>query len=348
MELSAQRPSLRQIARGSASGFFSPVYAWQVNHADPTSLLTPQMAALLERIRRANRPPFSSLSPAEARIAYTAAAEVLEPPRAPLPRVQDLAVPGGDGAPRPARLYAPSTDEGLPVLLYLHGGGFTIGNLETHDSLCRQLALRSGGAVLALDYRLAPEHPFPAAVDDSWAALRWLAGPGADALRLDGRRLAVGGDSAGGTLAAVAALHARDIGLPLALQLLITPGTTAHADTDSHHRFAHGFLLEAQEVAWFFDQYIPHEQRTDWRFAPLLADELDGVAPAFLLLAECDPLVDEGVAYADRLRLAGVPVDLDIVRGVTHDFIKMGRALREAATAQQAMADALKQAWEMA
>lgn len=304
------------------------------------------MAALLERIRRANRPPFRSMSPADARIAYTAAAEVLEPPRAPLPRVEDLRLPGGDGAPRPARLYAPSAEAELPVLLYLHGGGFTIGNLETHDSLCRQLALRSGGAVLSLDYRLAPEHPFPAAVDDTWAALRWLAGPGAELLKLDGRRLAVAGDSAGGTLAAVAALHARDIGLPLALQVLITPGTTAHADTESHRRFAEGMLLEAEEIGWFFDHYIPHERRTDWRFAPLLADEVEGVAPAFVLLAECDPLVDEGVAYADRLRLAGVPVQLDIVRGMTHDFIKMGRALREAGTAQQAIADALRSAWE--
>ncbi|WP_046114433.1 alpha/beta hydrolase [Aquincola tertiaricarbonis] len=303
------------------------------------------MAALLERIRRANRPPFRSMSPANARIAYTAAAEVLEPPRAPLPRVQALQLPGGDGAPRPARLYAPATDDGLPVLLYLHGGGFTIGNLETHDSLCRQLALRSGGAVVSLDYRLAPEHPFPAAVDDSWAALRWMAGPGADLLRLDGSRLAVAGDSAGGTLAAVAALHARDVGLPLALQVLITPGTTAHADTESHRRFAEGMLLEAEEIGWFFDHYIPHERRTDWRFAPLLADEVEGVAPAFVLLAECDPLVDEGVAYADRLRMAGVPVALDIVRGVTHDFIKMGRALREAGIAQQAIAEALRQAW---
>ncbi|MEF7615796.1 alpha/beta hydrolase [Aquincola sp. MAHUQ-54] len=303
------------------------------------------MAALLERIRRANRPPFRSMSPVEARAAYTTAAEVLEPPRAPLPRVVDLQVPGGDGTPLPARLYAPSTDAGLPVLLYLHGGGFTIGNLETHDSLCRQLALRSGGAVLALDYRLAPEHPFPAAVEDVWSALRWLADAGGRLLELDARRLAIGGDSAGGTLAAVGALHARDIGLALALQVLITPGTTAHADTDSHQRFAKSLLLEAEDIAWFFDQYIPHAQRTDWRFAPLLADELEGVAPAFVLLAECDPLVDEGVAYADRLRLAGVPVELDIVRGMTHDFIKMGRALREAGVAQQAIGDALHAAW---
>jgi acetyl esterase len=314
--------------------------------SQPTTLLTPAMAGLLERIRRAQRVPFHAMTPAEARAAYDKAAEVLEPPRAPLARVQDLTLPAADGTPLPVRLYAPSHAR-LPVLLYLHGGGFTIGGLETHDSLCRQLALRSGGAVLALDYRLAPEHRFPTAVDDAWAAMLWLAGPGAQALGLDGTRLAVGGDSAGGTLAAVSAIHARDIGLPLALQLLITPGTTAHQDTPSHRLFANGFLLDAAGIDWFFDQYIAHHHRRDWRFAPLLAPDLDGVAPACVLLAECDPLVDEGLAYADRLRLAGVPVQLELARGLTHDFIKMGRALKEAGLAQQQAADALRTAWTM-
>ncbi len=286
------------------------------------------------------------MTPQQARAVYAKAAEVLEPPRAPLARVHDLAVPATDGTPLPARLYAPSHAH-LPVLLYLHGGGFTIGGLETHDSLCRQLALRSGGAVLALDYRLAPEHRFPTAVDDAWAALHWLAGPGAAALGLDGSRLAVGGDSAGGTLAAVCAIHARDCGLPLALQLLITPGTTAHQDTASHRLFANGFLLDAANISWFFDHYIDHHHRRDWRFAPLLADDLDGVAPACVVLAECDPLVDEGIAYADRLRSVGVPVALELYRGLTHDFIKMGRALPQAALAQQAAADALAAAWNL-
>lgn len=304
------------------------------------------MAGLLDRIRRAQRTPFHAMTPEQARQAYDKAAEVLEPARAPLARVQDLAVPGGDGQARPARLYAPSHAE-LPVLLYLHGGGFVIGGLETHDSLCRQLALRSGGAVLALDYRLAPEHRFPAAVDDAWAALRWLADGGARTLGLDGQRLAVGGDSAGGTLAAASALHARDIGLSLCLQLLITPGTTANMDTGSHSLFANGFLLDAANVAWFFDHYIDRSQRHDWRFAPLEADDLDGVAPASVILAECDPLVDEGLAYADRLRCAGVPVELELYRGLTHDFIKMGRAIPEAGQAQAVAAAALHQAWRL-
>ena len=302
------------------------------------------MAGLLDRIARARRQPFFAMTPAEARIAYALAAEVLEPPRAALARVQDCEVPAADGARLPARLYAPGQAR-LPVLLYLHGGGFVIGGLETHDSLCRQFALRSGGAVLALDYRLAPEHRFPTAVDDAWAAMRWLHGEGADALGLDGRRLAVGGDSAGGTLAATCAIHARDIGLPLALQVLITPGTGAHADTVSHKLFGNGFLLDAASVAWFFDHFIDYHHRRDWRFAPLEADDLAGVAPACVILAECDPLVDEGLAYADRLRMAGVPVALELYRGLTHDFIKMGRALKEAALAQAAAAEALRQAW---
>ena len=302
----------------------------------PTSLLTPRMAGLLERIHRANRPPFHSLTPRDARIAYRMGAEILDLPRAPLARIEDLEVAG-----RPARLYAPSAER-LPVLLYLHGGGFTIGDLETHDSLCRQLSLRSGAAVVALDYRLAPEHRFPAAVDDAWAALAWLHAHGAT-LGLDGSRLAVGGDSAGGTLAAGAAFFARDRGLPLALQLLITPGTASQANTPSHRLFANGFLLDAASIGWFFDHYIDPGQRHDWRFAPLEADDHAGLAPACVVLAECDPLVDEGIAYADTLRAAGVPVRLELYRGVTHDFIKMGRHIPEAISALDACAAALRE-----
>ncbi|HEX2011522.1 MAG TPA: alpha/beta hydrolase [Roseateles sp.] len=300
------------------------------------------MAGVLERIHRAHRPPFHSLTPKQARIAYLMGAEILDLPRAPLPRVENLQMPGAEGC-RPARLYAPSEARGLPLLLYLHGGGFTIGSLETHDSLCRQLALRSGAAVISLDYRLAPEHRFPAAVDDCWAVMRWLAAS-ADTLGLDASRLAVGGDSAGGTLAAVCALHARDIGLPLALQLLITPGATAHADTASHKLFANGFLLESAGIEWFFNHYIAHVHRRDWRFAPLEAEDHGGLAPACVVLAECDPLVDEGVAYADRLRAAGGRVQLELYRGVTHDFIKMGRQIPEALLALEACGQALKEA----
>jgi acetyl esterase len=310
-----------------------------------TRFLTPAMAGLLERIQRAGAPPLYTMSPADARVAYLERSEVLELPRSPLPRLDDFTIPADDGTPLPARLYAARTHGRPPVLLYLHGGGFVIGGIETHDSLCRQLALRSGGAVVSVEYRLAPEHRFPTAVHDTWAAMLWLAGEGASRLGLDGERIAIGGDSAGGTLAAVGAIHARDIGLPLLLQLLITPGTAAAPDTPSHRLFANGFLLEAAGIEWFFDHYIHRGHRLDWRFAPLMAADLDGVAPACVILAECDPLVDEGVAYADRLRAAGVAVELELYRGLTHDFIKLGRVLKEASHAQQAAADALRKAW---
>ena len=306
--------------------------------------LAPRMQTLLQRILRAQRVPMQAMMPEQARTAYEAAAEILDLPRAPLRRVVDFSLPAADGTSLRARLYCDS-DAPVPLLLYLHGGGFVIGSLETHDSLCRQLALRSGAAVVALDYRLAPEHRFPVAVDDAWAALQWLHAQ-AGTLGLDGTRLAVGGDSAGGTLAAVCALRARDEGLPLALQLLITPGTASGVDSASRRHFADGYLLDADTIEWFFAHYIDREQRDDWRFAPLNHEHLEGAAAACVILAECDPLVDEGIAYADRLRAAGVPVALELYRGLTHDFIKMGRALKEAAEAQQAAAEAIKEAFK--
>jgi acetyl esterase len=313
----------------------------------PDIALTPQMRGVLDRMARAARPALHTLPPAQARAAYAAGADVLEVSRAPLARVQDLSIPARDGAPLPARLYAPTHDAGLPLLLYLHGGGFTIGSVATHDVLCRELARLAGCMVVSLDYRLAPEHRFPAASNDAWDALQWLAAQAA-ALGADPARLAVGGDSAGGTLAAVCAIAARDAGLPLALQLLIYPGTTAHQDTASHQRYGQGLALDSAAIAWFFGNYAPDPaQREDWRFAPLLAPDVDGVAPAWVALAECDPLVDEGLQYADKLRAAGVPVDLEIYRGVTHEFIKMGRAIPEARQFHQDAARALRSAFHM-
>lgn len=309
----------------------------------PTSLLSPRMASLLERIQRAKQTPFHALSVPDARRAYVVGAEVLDLPRAPLPRVQDLDIALGDHVCQ-ARLYAPSHDK-LPVLLYLHGGGFTVGGLSTHDSLCRQLALQSQAAVLALDYRLAPEHRFPAAVNDAWDALNWLAAQGARELGLDDKRLAIGGDSAGGTLAAVSAIQAAQAGLALRAQLLITPGTADNTNSASHHLFANGFLLDATTIHWFFDHYIDRHARSDWRYAPLNAPDVDGVAPAVVVLAECDPLVDEGLAYADKLRAAGVAVELELTRGVTHDFIKMGRALPQAVAVQAWVGERLRERW---
>jgi len=302
------------------------------------------MRLLLERMARAPYPPLHTLSAQAARQAYEKSAGVLEVPKPTLARVQELAIPARDGTALRARLLAPSAAPGLPVLLYLHGGGFTIGSIDTHDTLCRVLAAQSGAAVLALDYRLAPEHRFPTAVHDAWDALQWLVGEGARTLGLDAARIAVGGDSAGGTLAAVSSIQARDAGLPLALQLLVYPGTTAHQDTPSHAAHADDPMLDRLQIDWFFAQYIDPAQRADWRFVPLLADDVDGVAPAWLGLAECDPLVDEGVMYADRLRAAGVPVGLEIYRGVVHGFVQMGRALPEARRFHHDAAQALREA----
>lgn len=311
--------------------------------------LTSQMRSVLQGMARAGHPPLHTRTPAQARVAYEAGAGVLELPKAPLPRVEDLQIPARDGHSLAARLYAPVArgEAALPVLLYTHGGGFTIGSIATHDVLCRELARLSGAMVVSLDYRLAPEHRFPTATNDAWDALVWLA-QNAQTLGADPQRLAVGGDSAGGTLAAVSAILARDAGLPLALQLLFYPGCAAHQDTPSHATFARGLVLEEPAISWFFGHYVQtRQEREDWRFAPLHAPDVDGVAPAWIGLAECDPLVDEGVDYADKLRLAGVPVDLEIYRGVTHEFIKMGRVLPEARKAHADAAHALRQAFGM-
>lgn len=311
---------------------------------NPRALLTPAMHQVLDRMARTRQMPLYLLSPQQARQAYEVGSGVLDLAPHKLSRVQDLQIPLRDGQAMAARLCAPAQDH-LPVLLYFHGGGFTIGSVATHDTLCRQLSHLAQCAVLSVDYRLAPEHKFPTASNDAWDALQWLAQQAAS-LGLDRHRLAVGGDSAGATLATVCAIHARDAGLPLALQLLFYPGCAAHQETPSHKTFAEGFVLGESHITYFFNHYInTPADRDDWRFAPLLAPDVDRVAPAWIGLAECDPLVDEGVMYADKLRAAGVAVDLEIYRGVVHEFIKMGRAIPEALLAHADAARALKHAF---
>ena len=321
------------------------------HHRNPKALLTPAMHGVLERMARAGHMPLLAMTPVQARTAYAAGADVMELPLHPMARVEDFHVTARDGFSIPVRLVAPSAER-LPVLVYFHGGGFTIGSIETHDGLCRQLAHHAHCAVLSVDYRLAPEHRFPTAVEDAWDVLQWVFRHGAK-MQLSNRQLAVGGDSAGGTLAAVCAILARDANIQLALQLLFYPGTSARQDAHSHRKFAHGFLLEEPHISYFFNHYWRTAlDRNDWRFAPLdgvdassQAVDLGGVAPAWLGLAECDPLVDEGVQYADRLRMAGVAVDLEIYRGMVHEFIKMGRVIPEAKQAHADAAAALRLAF---
>lgn len=316
------------------------------HHRNPRALLTPTMHNVLDRMARVVRVPTHALTPQQARLAYEAGAGVLEVSAHKLDRVEGCTITTRDGYPMPARLYAPSREK-LPVLVYFHGGGFTIGSVATHDVLCRKLSHLAHCAVVSVEYRLAPEHKFPVAHDDAWDAVQWMASNGAE-MGLDSTRLAVGGDSAGGTLAAACALQACAQSLPLALQLLFYPGCAAHQDTPSHKTFAHGFLLEEPSITYFFDQYLRSPaDRADWRFSPLNAPDVDGVAPAWFGLAECDPLVDEGVLYADKLRAAGVAVDLEIYRGVVHEFIKMGRAIPEALRAHTDAARALKNAFSV-
>jgi acetyl esterase len=280
---------------------------------------------------------------------YEMSASILDLPEPPMARVEDLQIPMRDGQLINARLFAPyskSHASPIPTLVYFHGGGFTIGSIQTHNVLCRELARIGQCAVISVDYRLAPEHRFPIATNDAWDALQWVS-KSAESMGLQANALAVGGDSAGGTLAAVCAIHARDAGLRLALQLLIYPGTAARQETTSHNTYQSGFMLDKATVDWFFDHYIDAKDRDDWRFAPMLAERHDGLAPAWIGLAECDPLVDEGVAYADMLRMAGVKVELEIYHGVVHGFVNMGRVIPEARQAHQDAGRALKYAFAL-
>jgi acetyl esterase len=321
----------------------------------PQSLLLPVMRGVLDRMARAGHAPMHALSAAQAKAFYEAGAGVLDIAPHALPRVEDHTLMTRDGHAIPVRLYAPTlldSAQPLPVLLYFHGGGFTVGSIATHEPLCRHLAHLAQCAVVSVDYRLAPEWKFPTAVFDAWDSLAGLRDH-AEVWGLDPQRIAVGGDSAGGTLAAVTAIAARDAGWPLSLQLLFYPGCAGHGGTNSHLRFGKGFLLEDAHIDYFFGHYLRGaDDRNDWRFAPLdgvddsgAVRDLDGVASAWLGLAECDPLTDEGMLYADRLRMAGVPVDLEVYGGVVHGFIQFGRAIASAMTAHNDAARALRQAF---
>ncbi|CAB3750670.1 alpha/beta hydrolase [Paraburkholderia humisilvae] len=314
--------------------------------------LNPKIEQILEMIERAKRPPYHELTAQQARASYEKSAPILEIASAPMFSVEDLAVPVRDGSTIRTRLYQPVEPhwaQPVPALVYFHGGGFTVGSVATHDALCRMFARDAQCAVLSVDYRLAPEHKFPTAVDDAFDAFSWLH-TNAAAYAIDVSRIALGGDSAGGTLATVCAVLARDAGLPVALQLLIYPGTTSHQQTESHARLADGFLLSATTIQWFFTQYLRDvDDRCDWRFAPLDgtrgAPAFGGVAPAWIAIAEYDPLSDEGAAYADKLRAAGNAVTLERYDGMIHEFFKMGGYVPGVAHAHADAAAALRAAF---
>jgi acetyl esterase len=305
-------------------------------------VLHPQARALLDLIARSGMPPTHELPPEEARRFYRERRLFTQPDPPPLAEVRDLAADGPAG-PIPLRLYRPAADPTLPVLVYYHGGGWVIGDLDTHDVLCRQLALQAGCAVVAVDYRMGPEHRFPAAVDDCVAATRWVRAHAAG-LGVDPSRLAVGGDSAGGNLAAVVAIAARDAGdLPIAFQLLIYPATDQRRIAPSHTTNAQGYLLTADSMRYYHDHYIDDPRHDlDWRASPLLAADLSRLPPALVLVAGYDPLRDEGIEYAQRLVEAGSRASLVSFERMIHGFVPMGRVLDEANEAVAICADALR------
>jgi acetyl esterase len=298
--------------------------------------LHPQVAALLERAARSPLPPYHAVPAHVARRIYRDTRAVLAPPP---PAVAEVRLNVFDRIA--VRSYRPVAKERLPALVYFHGGGWTIGDLDTHDVVCRQLALGARCVVFSVDYRLAPEHPFPAAVEDCVAATRHILSNDKE-LNVDPARIAVGGDSAGGNLAAVVALTLKGV----AFQLLIYPATDMRCEFPSHQRNGEGYLLTKDSIAFFRRNYIQDKEMADWRASPLLAPSHAGLPPAFVLTAGYDPLVDEGQAYAKKLADAGVEVAYRNYADMVHGFLLFGGVLDTANAAMQECCERLRNAFE--
>lgn len=309
--------------------------------------LDPESQRLIDLMAAANRPAWNTLSPQAARDLYLSLRPGAQGPRPEGVTVVDRTIPGPAGE-LPVRLYRPAAapaDAALPALVYAHGGGWVFGNLDSHDVLCAQLALEAGIAVFHVDYRLAPEARFPGAFDDVVAALKWVAAHGAS-LGIDPTRLAIGGDSAGGNLAAAVSIWARDQGGPkLLMQLLAYPVTDAVARAESYRHFEDGYGLNAATMEWFFDHYTPERaSRGDWRVSPLRAASLAGLPPALVVTAGYDPLRDEGRAYAWRLQEEGTQADLVEFGGMLHGFLSSPMLLHGARRGTTLCAAALREA----
>lgn len=298
--------------------------------------LDPVTEAFLKELVEANIPPLDAGSVEEAR-ANALGMAAIQGEGEPVAHVENRRIPGPAGD-LPVRVYRPEGDGPFPAFVYLHGGGWVICNLDTHDAGCRAIANALPGVVVSVDYRLAPEHRFPAAADDAYAATRWVA-DNAMMLGADPQRLIVGGDSAGGNLSAVVALMARDRGGPaLAYQVLIYPVTDASMTKASYTVNADGYLLTRQAMAWFWNHYLGSEGDGSAPYAsPLAAPDLRGLPPATVITAEFDPLRDEGNAYAERLRQAGIPVRHQCYAGLIHGFFSMGGVFPQARIALDAV-----------
>ena len=306
--------------------------------------LDPMMKTMLDQIEAIGAPPIHTMSVPDARAAMDAMVAMMGAVE-DVAIVEDRTIDAG-GQTLPVRIYRPEGlgDGPAPTLVFYHGGGFVLGGLVSHDRDCRALANRGQCQVIAVDYRLAPEHPFPAAVDDATAALEFVVTNAAD-LGVDVDHLAVGGDSAGGNLAAVTALHARDVGIPLKFQLLIYPAVAGEdGEFPSRVENATGYMLDQESITWFTNAYLPEGVAGDWRAAPMLASSHDGVAPALIITAEFDPLRDEGEAYAATLEAAGVPAKASRYDGLIHGFFGMGAIVPAVNAAVEEAGDALRQA----
>ena len=307
-------------------------------------VLDPDAVAVYKAFQEAGRPAYETLTPPEAREYYMQARLVANPEPPELLSAESLAIPAPHGR-IPARIYTPKklrkADGLAPGLVFFHGGGWVIGNLETHDVVCRKLAHEGEMIVISVDYRLAPEHRFPAAVEDAVTATKWLAA-NAKALGVDASRLVVGGDSAGGNLAAVVSLHARENGPKLAGQLLVYPATDFSRKHPSHSEPETSILLTHTVVTWFMNNYLGDADINDWRASPARARTLADLPPAYVLTAGADPLRDEGDEYAARLKEAGVAVTYRHFPGQFHGFFTMGKLLNQANIAVGEIATWLK------
>lgn len=311
-------------------------------------MLDADVKKVLQLIANKNLPGYETMSPAAARAAFRAGAFSSQPPSPQIAQCMNLLAPRPQGqiAIRSYRPLGCELQQSLPALVFFHGGGFTFGDLDTHDVLCRELCNRSQAAVFSVDYRMGPEHTFPAAHDDAFAALQWIAEHAAS-LGIDAARIAVGGDSAGGNLAAACAILARDnAGPKLICQLLIYPVVDFRFTAASHRRNGDGYLLTSKLLSYFCKNYLNSDaDRHDWRLSPLLAADLAGLPPAVMITAGYDPLVDEGYEYAERLRAAGNQADYVCYEGQVHGFITMGRHIAAAGEAIAFSARGLRQHW---
>lgn len=306
--------------------------------------LTPEARHLLDMAYRVGAPRFHQLSVAQARHSFEKLQFVFGAEAPAVAATTEVPIPRHDGSALLARYYRPLSShagERLPLLIYFHGGGWCVGDVGTHDVVCRELANASRCAVLSVDYRLAPEHPFPAAVDDARLAFDWAV-EHADLLQVDAQRIALGGDSAGGNLSIVTALALRGTAVRPRFLMLVYPSTEIRSERASRERYAEGFLLDRGTLQWFFERYLPAGDTEDWRASPMRAPSLAGLPPMLVIGAEFDPLVDDCEAFAARVEAEGNEVSYHVFAGVVHGFFTLGKIFPEARQAVALCAEALR------